>query len=90
MKEYVRSQNFISIDEIMAAMKDMLKDILLEVMKCELYEELGYEKNERLSEVKMPNKTAEEMTKAIIAALSEFPDEVVKTITCDRGVEFAG
>ena len=33
--------------------------------------------------IKMPNKTAEEMTKAIIAALSEFPDEAVKTITCD-------
>ena len=40
--------------------------------------------------IKMPNKTAEEMTKAIIAALSEFPDEAVKTITCDRGTEFAG
>ena len=29
------------------------------------------------------------MAKAIIAALSEFPQEAVKTITCDRGSEFA-
>ena len=30
------------------------------------------------------------MTKAIIQALSEFPKEAVKSITCDRGSEFAG
>ncbi len=29
------------------------------------------------------------MAKTIIATLSEFLDEVVKTITCDRGTEFA-
>ena len=39
--------------------------------------------------VKMPNRTAESMTQAIISALSQFPDEAVKTITCDRGTEFA-
>ena len=39
--------------------------------------------------VKMPNRNAETMQKAIIAALSEFPDDAVKTITCDRGTEFA-
>ena len=44
MKEYVRSQNFTSTDEIMAAMKDMFKDVLQEVMECELSEELGYER----------------------------------------------
>ena len=32
MKEYVRSQNFTSTDEIMAAMKDMFKDVLQEVI----------------------------------------------------------
>ena len=39
--------------------------------------------------IKMPNKTAESMTKAIVSALSVFPSEAVKTITCDRGTEFA-
>ena len=32
MREFVRSQNFTSTDEVMTAMKDMLKDILQEVM----------------------------------------------------------
>ena len=31
----------------------------------------------------------ETMSKAIIEALSKFPKEAVKTITCDRGSEFA-
>jgi len=39
--------------------------------------------------VKMPNRNAETMQKVIIATLSEFPDDAVKTITCDRGTEFA-
>ena len=39
--------------------------------------------------VKMPNRNADTMAKAIISALSELPDAAVKTITCDRGAEFA-
>ena len=39
--------------------------------------------------VKMPNRNADTMAKAIISALSQFPSEAVKTITCDRGTEFA-
>ena len=49
MREFVRSQNFTSTDEVMTAMKDMFKDILQEVMECELSDELGYEKSERSS-----------------------------------------
>ena len=39
--------------------------------------------------VKMPDRKAETMAKTIINTLSEFPNELVKTITCDRGTEFA-
>lgn len=37
----------------------------------------------------MPNRNAETMAKTIIGALSEFPNDAVKTITCDRGKAFA-
>ena len=39
--------------------------------------------------IKIPNRKGETMSKAIIEALSKFPKEAVKTITCDRGSEFA-
>lgn len=38
----------------------------------------------------LPDRKEENVTKAIIELLSEFPQELVKTITCDRGKEFAG
>lgn len=38
----------------------------------------------------LPDRKEESVTKAIIELLSEFPQELVKTITCDRGKEFAG
>lgn len=49
MREFVRSQNFTSTEDIMAAMKEMFKDVLQQVMECELANELGYEKSERTS-----------------------------------------
>ena len=39
--------------------------------------------------IKIPDRKGETMTKAIIDALSKFPEGAVKTITCDRGSEFA-
>lgn len=39
--------------------------------------------------VKIPNRNGETMAKAIIQALSKLPQGAVKTITCDRGSEFA-
>lgn len=50
MKEYVNSQNFSSTTEVMAAMKEMFKDVLQQVMECELENKLGYEKSERTSD----------------------------------------
>ena len=38
----------------------------------------------------VPDRTAANVTPAIINALKEFPDEMVKTITFDRGKEFCG
>ena len=38
---------------------------------------------------KIPNRKAETMAKAVVEMLSQFPSTLVKTITCDRGPEFA-
>ena len=57
MREFVRSQKFTSTDEVMTAMKNMFKDILQEVMECELADELGYEKSERTSNNECSNKS---------------------------------
>lgn len=40
--------------------------------------------------IKIPNRNGETMAKAMINALSKLPKGAVKTITCDRGSEFAG
>lgn len=37
----------------------------------------------------MPDRKADTMENAIVKALSNLPNEMVKTITCDRGSEFA-
>lgn len=39
--------------------------------------------------VKMPDRKAATMAKTIVQTLGAFPSELVKTITCDRGTEFA-
>lgn len=49
MREFVRNQKFTSTDEVMTAMKKMFKDILQEVMECELDDKLDCEKSERTS-----------------------------------------
>ena len=37
----------------------------------------------------MPDRRAETLENAIVSVLSQFPPQLVKTITCDRGTEFA-
>lgn len=39
--------------------------------------------------IKIPDRTGESMEQAIVSALSKFPQNAVKTITCDRGSEFS-
>ena len=40
--------------------------------------------------IKIPNRNGETMANAVIKELSKLPKGAVKTITCDRGSEFAG
>ena len=47
LKEYVQSQHFTSTTEIMAAMKEMFRDVIQTVMEVEMDEELGRERCER-------------------------------------------
>ena len=39
--------------------------------------------------VKIPDRRAETMENTIVSVRSGFPPQLVKTITCDRGAEFA-
>lgn len=47
LKQYVQSQHFSSTAEIMDAMKEMFRDIIQQVMKVEMDEELGRERCQR-------------------------------------------
>ena len=50
LKQYVQSQNFTSTADIMAAMKDMFRDVIQQVMEVEMDEELGRERCQRASD----------------------------------------
>ena len=47
LKEYVKSQHFTSTAEIMAAMKEMFRDVVQTAMEVELDEALGRERCQR-------------------------------------------
>ena len=48
IKELVREHKFTSTTEIMETIKEMFAGILEEVLQCEIEEQLGYEKHQRL------------------------------------------
>lgn len=50
LKDYLKSQKFTSTTQVMDAMKDMFKDVLEQVMECELEENLGFEKSQRAAD----------------------------------------
>ena len=50
MKQYVQSQHFTSTADIMAAMKEMFRDVIQQVMEVEMDEELGRERCQRTAE----------------------------------------
>ena len=39
--------------------------------------------------LKLPNKKAATVEEGIVKLLSQFPSQLIKSITCDRGTEFA-
>ena len=55
IKEYVQSQHFTSTAEIMAAMKEMFRDVIQTVMEVEMDEELGRERCQRSETSSAPN-----------------------------------
>jgi len=48
IKELVKKEKFSNTGEIMEAIKSMFAEVLEETLKCELDEELGYDKHERI------------------------------------------
>lgn len=44
LRNYVKEQNFKSPDEVLAAIKDMFKDVLQETLEAEMDTQLGYDK----------------------------------------------
>ena len=50
LKQYVQSQHFTSTADIMAAMKEMFRDIIQQVMEVEMDEELGRERCQRATD----------------------------------------
>ena len=56
IKEYIKNESFTSTTDIMNAMKDLFKDVLQQVMECELDTALGYEKSQRLSKTSTEQK----------------------------------
>ena len=56
LKQYVQSQHFTSTADIMAAMKEMFRDVIQQVMEVEMDEELGRERCQRaVAENTSPN-----------------------------------
>lgn len=44
LRDYIKEQNFTSPDEVLAAMKEMFKDVLQETLEAEMDTQLGYDK----------------------------------------------
>ena len=57
LKQYVQSQHFTSTADIMAAMKEMFRDVIQQVMEVEMDEELGRERCQRAADPKIQRPT---------------------------------
>jgi len=70
LRDYVRTQNFTSTEEVLAAMKEMFKDVVQEVLEAEMDDYLGYDKYE-VSEKKVTNSRNGYSKKTIKSELGE-------------------
>lgn len=55
IRNYVREEKFTSTNDILVSLKELFKDVLEEVLQCELEEQLGYEKHERRADAAPTN-----------------------------------
>lgn len=47
IKEYAKSEDFKSTDDIIESIKSLFADVINEVLQCEIEEKLGHEEHER-------------------------------------------
>ncbi len=76
LKEYVQSQHFTSTAEIMAAMKEMFRDVIQTAMEVEMDEELGRERCQRAEMSSAPNYRNGYTKKAVKTQLGEVDIKV--------------
>lgn len=75
LKDYVKTQNFTSTEEVLAAMKEMFKGVVQEVLEAEMEEHLGYDKYD-VSEKKISNSRNGYSKKTIKSELGEVEIDV--------------
>lgn len=83
LREFIKEQNFKSPDDVLAAIKDMFKDVLQETLEAEMDSKLGYDKYD-VSEKQIPNSRNGYSKKTIKSELG--PVEL--NIPRDRAGEF--
>ena len=87
LKQYVQSQHFTSTADIMAAMKDMFRDVIQQVMEVEMDEELGRERCQR-SASEAPNYRNGYSQKTVKTQLGEIDIKVPRdrNILCKTSI----
>ena len=83
LKDYVRTQNFTSTEEVLATMKEMFKGVVQEVLEAEMEEHLGYDKYD-VSEKKITYSRYGYSKKTIKSEIGEVEIDV----PTDRAGEF--
>ena len=91
LKQYVQSQHFTSTAEIMAAMKEMFRDVIQQVMEVEMDEELGRERCQRaVGNATAPNYRngySQRRSRLSWAKLTSRSPEIARAITSRKSLE---